>query len=129
MFRSKRAQQPKLEDLLATIKPVYTPKVIIAQENEYRPCYVRGRRALFHRWANSARAQLPKGQEPDENSRYFQFRSTHALVEFEDGTMDMVWPRDIQFADCGHFADYAWLPADCVESRRTVNRGTAHGRE
>lgn len=115
MFLSKRKKEPQLADMLDTIKPVYVPKVIIAQENEYRPCYVNGRRAIFHRWVNSARAQLPKGQEPDENSRYFQFRSTHGLVEFEDGTMDTVWPYAIKFADHGRFKDYAWQPADRQE--------------
>lgn len=110
MFLSKRKNEYTMDDLLAEIKQTYVPKVVLTQENEYRPCYVNGRRALFHRWANSARPQLPKGQEPGENARYFQFRSTHGLVEFEDGTVDLVWPRDIQFADGGHFRDYAWNP-------------------
>jgi hypothetical protein len=101
-----------MADLLANYKPVFSPSIMINQEIEYRPCYVHGRRALFHRWVNTARPQLPKGQEPDENARYFQYRNTHALVEFADGTMDMVWPRDIQFADGGRFMDYAWQPAD-----------------
>jgi hypothetical protein len=97
-----------MEDLLATLQPPPAPRVIIAQESEYRPCYVNGRKALFHRWVNTARPQLPKGQELSENARFFQFRTTHGLVEYEDGTMDQVWPRDIKFVDHGHFHVYAW---------------------
>ena len=106
-----------MAELIATpaeppVVNVHMPPVAIMQEQEYRPCYVRGRRALFHRWANDARPALPKGQEVDENTRYFQFRSTKALVEFEDGTVDRVWPNEIQFADGGHFKDFEWLPME-----------------
>lgn len=119
MFGSKR-RQPTLEDLLATMPAAPMPPVInismpplqIVQENEYRPCYVNDRRALFHRWVNSARPQLPKGQEPSENARYYQFRTTHGLVEYEDGTTDLVWPKDIKFADRGRFKDYTWQPME-----------------
>ncbi len=114
MFGSKRKQEPQLEELLANFKPVFSPTVVVTQEIDLRPCYVNGRRALFHRWANSARPQLPKGQEPGENARYYQFRSTHGLVEYEDGTMATVWPSDIQFADRGHFRDYAWIPQEAL---------------
>lgn len=113
MFRNKRRQQPAIEDLLAILpRPVCNNHATVTQEIEYRPCYVNGRRALFHRWVNSARPQLPKGQEPTENSRYFQFRATHGLVEYEDGTLDTVWPQAIKFADHGRFLDYAWDPAE-----------------
>lgn len=123
MFNSKQRQLEMGEALLRTLDSVAralrmvqpVTNIAITQQIEYRPCYVNGRRALFHRWANSARPQLPKGQEPGENARYFQFRSTHGLVEYEDGTMDQVWPYAIKFADGGHFRDYAWLPADREE--------------
>lgn len=110
MFRSK-LPDPKC---CAGPRPanLMRPQVIITQEIEYRPCYVNGRKALFHRWVNTARAQLPKGQEPTENSRYFQYRTTHGLVEYEDGTVDRVWPHDIKFADHGRFQDYTWEPAE-----------------
>lgn len=107
MFRNKKKEQTACAGPLPVIN---LPHTYIVQENEYRPCYVHGQKALFHRWANSARPQLPKGVEPGENARYYQFRTTHGIVEYEDGTVDLAWPRDIKFADGGHFKDYAWLP-------------------
>lgn len=106
----KRRTRPHtlyIEDLLAKHKPapMRPPEMVIVRENEYRPCWVEGRKALFHRWVNSARPQLPRGQKPDENARYFQFRETRAMVEYEDGTVDLVWPRDITFCDRDKFLE------------------------
>lgn len=100
-----------LEELLAPPPAPRLPtKIMLVEDYEPRPCWVYGKRkALFHRWANSARAQLPRGQEPGENVRYYQYRATQAIVEYEDGTVDRVWPQDIQFADGGKFMDYEWL--------------------
>ena len=75
---------------------------------EYRPCYVNGRRALFHRWTDSARPVKARGMEEEENAERYQLHSVHGLVEYEDGTMERVWPSAIQFADGGYFDDYAW---------------------
>lgn len=102
-----------LQELLAPtptppVVNVNVPELQIVQEIEYRPCWVRGKRALFHRWANVARPSLPKGQEPSENARYFQYRSTQALVEFENGAVELVYPQQVHFVDGGHFKDYAW---------------------
>ena len=112
----KRKEQPlRVEDLFQPQLP-QIPNVVIVRENEYRPCWVAGRKAVFHRWANNARAILPKGEEPGENSRYFQYRSTKAIVEYQDGTVDTVWPQDIQFADAGPFDEITWPQEDREES-------------
>lgn len=111
MFGKKKRTQPSMEDLLApaTVNIAPTPRVIISQEIEYRPCYVNGRRALFHRWVNTANPVLPKGVSPDdERARFFQHRSTAGLVEYEDGTLERVWPQEIRFADHGLFREFAW---------------------
>ena len=98
---------------------VQPPKInLIAQESEYRPCWVRGRKALFHRWANIARPVLPRDAEPDQKTRFFQYRITQGLVEYEDGTMDRVWPQDIRFADRNRFKDYAWDDDPAYTTRR-----------
>lgn len=86
------------------------------QEIEYRPCYVNGRKALFHRWINTANPALPRGADPkDERTKFFQHRSTTALVEYEDGTLARVWPQDIRFADGGRFDKFEWLPIEQLE--------------
>ena len=83
-----------------------------------RPCWVHGKKALFHRWTSSARPILPRGVEPDENTPHYQLSLTHAIVEFEDGSVERVWPQDVKFADGGGFEEYAWLP---------MNEGDADG--
>lgn len=86
------------------------------QNSEYRPCYVNGRKALFHRWVNTANPALPKGVSAnDEKARFFQHRSTAALVEYADGNVARVWPQDIRFADGGRFDASEWLTVDQLE--------------
>lgn len=94
---------------------IQLPPTAILQEIEYRPVWVQGRKGLFHRWINTAKPAMPRGQEPDENTRYFQYRATKALVEFENGAMETVWPQDLVFADGGRFQDHAWLPMEQQE--------------
>ena len=85
------------------------------QQDRLRPCYARGRRAIFHRWVNSAHPVLPRGEEPAEGSRYYQFRRTEALVEYEDGTISRIFPSNIQFADGGDFDKFDWLASTAVK--------------
>lgn len=73
-----------------------------------RPCYVGGRRALFHRWIDSAHPVTPIGVPEDENTTRFQFWSVRALVEYEDGTLARAWPSEIVFADGSVFSSYKW---------------------
>lgn len=114
MFFKSRNPRPKPDELLAppVVNIAHTPSLIITQEIDYRPCYVNGRRALFHRWVNTANPVLPKGVSPDdERAKFFQHRSTTGLVEYEDGTLARVWPQEIRFTDsAGRFRDYAWEP-------------------
>ncbi len=74
-----------------------------------RPCWVDGRRAIFHRWTDSARPVKPKGMEEDEAADRYQVHNVHALVEYEDGTVARVWPNTVRFADSAvAFAGYDW---------------------
>ena len=115
MFGNKRQQQ-SVEELLAKLKlpapvvNVYNPPLQIVRENEYRPCWVDGRKALFHRWANDARPTAPGGVT--ENARFYQFRSSKAIVEFEDGMVARVWPNEVKFADTGFFDQFKWEGED-----------------
>lgn len=111
MFRKTNKPKPTAEQLLAPVANIALPRsVIITQETEYRPCYVNGRRALFHRWVNTANPVLPKGVEANnEKARFFQHRSTTGLVEYADGTLARVWPQEIRFADSAdRFNEYTW---------------------
>lgn len=81
---------------------------ITIRHSEYRPCICKGRRAFFHRWVDSARPVKAYGAEENDPAQKFQLYSVHGLVEYEDGTMERVWPQDIQFLDGGYFRDYDW---------------------
>lgn len=101
-----------IDELLAVVKRI----ALHSEVAEYRPCYVNGRRALFHRWENTANPVLPRGVNAnDEKARFFQYRSTRALVEYEDGTMGRVWPLEIRFADGDRFKECEWLPEEALE--------------
>ena len=63
---------------MATYNTLITP-------TQTRPCWVEGRRAIFHRWTDSARPVKARGMEEDENAERYQLHSVHALVEYEDG--------------------------------------------
>lgn len=76
--------------------------------NQTRPCWANGRRAIFHRWTDSARPVKPKGMEDEDTLDRYQLHSVHGLVEFEDGHMERVWPSNIQFADGGGFDAWDW---------------------
>lgn len=89
--------------------PVFYPR-FAERTDARRPCWVRGKKALFHQWVNSARPVLRNVEKVDENAQHYQLSLTHAVVEFEDGTVERVWPQDVKFADGGGFEEYAWLP-------------------
>lgn len=87
-----------------------------------RPCIVEGRRAIWHRWSDSARPKPPRPMAGEEDAPYFQVWNVHAIVEFEDGTVARVWPSAIQFVDGGAFDSFEWpeeeTPWTMDESRK-----------
>lgn len=92
-----------IKELIQAIKSM----AIKNQEIEYRPCFVNGKKAIFHRWVNTANPALPRGVTAEsDKARFFQHRSTHGLVEFPDGAVVRVWPQEIRFADSDRFE---WL--------------------
>jgi hypothetical protein len=64
---------------------------------ECRPCFVNGKKAMFHKWVESSQ-QLGN----------YSFRETFALVEYEDGTVKKEPLDNIKFADGGNFEKTAW---------------------
>ena len=82
---------------------------------EGRPCWVKGRRAIFHRWTDSARPVKPANNDQETDER-MQKWSVHGLVEYEDGTVEREWPSAIRFADSAEkFDAICW---DALEARR-----------
>lgn len=114
MFGMKKRNPPLMEDLIANCPPVV--RTAYADENPLRPCWVKGKKAIFHRWCNTANPVLPRGMEPtDEKARYFQYRCVQAIVEYPDGTVERAWPQEIKFADGGLFDEMTWLPQNHPE--------------
>lgn len=82
------------------------PKIIV--ENVLRPCFVDGKRALFHRWEDRAELvgeSLLRGGHPGG-----QFWAVFGIVELEDGTVKEVYPSGIQFAPHPDFKECIWEP-------------------
>lgn len=72
-------------------------------KDETRPCFYKGKRAMFHRWAELRQAiaeSLMIGGHPAGI-----IAVTFAIIELEDGTVMEVSPHDIKFADGGGFND------------------------
>lgn len=89
---------------------------------EGRPCWVNGRRAIFHRWTDSARP-VRKNVTTEDGVEHFQKYSVHGLVEYEDGTMAREWPNVIQFADSWeYFQRFDW---EAMERRQDAKEAAA----
>lgn len=84
-----------MAEAFMTIKNVY----------QIRTCTVDGAKALFHRWADMA--QVVGASPLAGGSPGGQLYHVYGLVEFEDGTVQMVDPERIQFEDTD-FGQYAW---------------------
>lgn len=52
---------------------------------EYRPCYIKGKKALFHKWVHTKNLL---GQEFEVG-----------IVEYEDGVVEEINPTNIRFCD------------------------------
>lgn len=59
-------------------------------EYELRSCKVHDKKALFHKWASIA---ITNGFSQ------LKGHSTMGLVEYEDGSVDAVYPGEIKFCD------------------------------
>ena len=80
---------------------------ITIKTSEYRPCMVRGVKALFHRWSHVSEIRPPsllKGGHPGGT-----VSGELAIVETEDGMVHEVHPDAIRFLDSdGKFKEYDW---------------------
>ncbi len=63
----------------------------------FRPCLANGRKAFFHRWTECPDIVPPSpmvGGAPGG-----VIKSTFAIVEYEDGTINRCYPEEIKFLD------------------------------
>ena len=72
---------------------------------ELRPCIVKTKKALFHRWSNNV---LLNGL----NERVGDV--TIAIIEYEDGSVGSVYPSEVKFVDrkineFGYAMDFKFL--------------------
>lgn len=100
-----RANKPKKRTYHKRIKP------------ELRPCYVEGKKALFHRWnkrtdillqsknamSTEDLAQVATKARKSNNVPSFLYSklvtNLYAIVEFEDGSIAEVEPESVRFCD------------------------------
>ncbi len=108
------------------------PKKAIEVGPELRPCWVRGQKALFHRWAvtDDIILSVSTFASPDQRERLqrelaeeltnpapiipnfakaTKVEKVTGLVEFEDGHMERVNPEQVCFIDTiDRLAEIAW---------------------
>lgn len=84
-------------------------KAITIIASEYRPCWVQGKKALFHRWDEIADLHIGgkalRTIDVDVPSGYIKY--TLAIVEFEDGKIGRCYPHEVQFLD-NKLGEYAF---------------------
>lgn len=75
---------------------------------EGRPCYVDGKKAMFHIWSVKQEIVPPSPFKGGHSGGVVS--GIVGIVEFEDGTVAEVYPCGIQFADGGDFQDTMFRP-------------------
>lgn len=74
-----------------------------------RPCYVEGKKAMFHCWRNVSQIVSPSAFVGGHSGGIVS--DTYGIVEYEDGTIaGYIEPVKIRFADGGDFDETAFLP-------------------
>lgn len=86
---------------------------------ERRPCYVNGKRAMFHFWYQDSRVVPPSVLTGGHKGGVVA--GALGIVEFEDGTVDCTEPWKIKFADGGRFEEYAFIPEEGLNKRGEQN--------
>lgn len=79
-------------------------RTITVTNSEYRPCIVKGRKALFHRWEDKAeiRDAVLRGTVSGV------VKGTVAIIEYEDGVITECYPYEVKFCD-NKFNEYAFV--------------------
>lgn len=70
---------------------------VTIQDSQYRPCFAKGQRALFHKWEDNSEIYAPSLMVGGHACGVVKY--TCAIVEYEDGHVERVKPEDVMFAD------------------------------
>jgi hypothetical protein len=70
---------------------------IIEIREEYRPCLVKGKKALFHRWIERSEIVSPSIMVGEHGGGII--KAPFAIVEYENGEVAEVNPTAIEFQD------------------------------
>ncbi len=70
---------------------------IIVKTIDYRPCYVNGEKALFHKWCEYAKPLPPSMSIIGDKGGQLWY--TVGIIETESGEIKEVQPTSIKFAD------------------------------
>lgn len=87
---------------------------------EYRPCFVEGKKALFHRWTEKKEIAAPSLMRGGHSGG--QLQQAFGIVEYEDGSVAEVYPHKIKFVP-GKMNQYSF-PEERSEEPRTDKRGS-----
>lgn len=82
----------------------------ITIKRECRACYVANKKAMFHTWSHEKEVIGPSPMVGGHNGG--EIARTLGIVEFEDGSVKLVHPERIKFADGGDFYKTAFLPPE-----------------
>ncbi len=76
---------------------------IALTHSEHRPCIVKGRKALFHRWED--KSEIHNATLRGTISGVI--KGTLAIIEYEDGVVTECYPYEVKFCD-NKFKEYAF---------------------
>lgn len=78
---------------------------IVVKTGEQRPCFVNGKKALFHRWSDESYIVAPSYMKGGHGGG--TIRETVAVVEYEDGRVDRAALSSVRFV-AEDFRAYDW---------------------
>lgn len=64
---------------------------------ELRPCIVKDRKALFHKWSDKSEIIAPSPMVGGHNGGVLKY--TVAIIEYEDGVVTECYPYEVKFVD------------------------------
>lgn len=80
-------------------------KISIKINAELRPCIVKGKKALFHKWSDRSSILDPSPKIGGHSGGVLKY--TAGIIEYENGAVTECHPSEIKFKD-GRFNEYCF---------------------